>query len=130
DAPVQAVAAALSIRDLADGADKRLELHIGVETGIAVVEVDPAQSTSATLTGITGPPLRGARALSDAASAGAVRLGATIAELVAPDFELGTDEGSPVPGAIAVSRRARRLRTKPSGQLLGRDDAIAEVIDA
>lgn len=126
DAPVQAVAAALSIRDLADGVDKRLETRIGVDTGIAVVEADPSGATGGTLTGITGPPLRTARSLRASAAAGTVRLGGVISELVARDFELAEH---PDGGTVAGPRRQRGSRARTTGQLLGHDHAISAVLD-
>ncbi len=126
DAPVQAVAAALTIRDLADGVDKRLETRIGVDTGIAVIEADPSGGTGGTLTGITGPPLRTARALRDTAAAGTVRLGTVISELVAREFELSAHADG---GSIAGPRRPRGTRPRPTGQLLGHNHAISAVLD-
>lgn len=126
DAPVQAVAAALSIRDLAEGADKRLETRIGISTGIAVVEADPSGAAGASLTGLTGPPLRTARSLCAAAAAGTVRLGSVISDLVARDFDL---TAHPDGGTIAGGRRQRGDHPRPTGQLLGHDHAISAVLD-
>lgn len=127
DAPVQAVAAALSIRDLAQGGDKRLETRIGVDTGIAVVEADATGATGGALTGITGPPLRTARALRSSAMAGTVRLGDVLSDLVRRDFELADH---PDGGTVAGARRQRASRPRITGQLLGHDHAIAAVLDS
>lgn len=127
DAPVQAVAAALSIRDVAEGTDKRLETRIGVDTGVAVIEADASGTAGASPTGITGPPLRSARSLCAAADAGTVRLGPSIAELVERDFELAPLPGG---GSIAGARRPRASRTPRTDRVLGREHAIGAVLDA
>ena len=70
DAAVQAVAAALALRDLADP-DRGVTTRAGVENGIVVLEAAaPAEATAGVVSGITGQPLRAAARLRDVAGSG------------------------------------------------------------
>jgi DNA-binding SARP family transcriptional activator/tetratricopeptide (TPR) repeat protein len=125
DAAVQAVAAALALRDLADPA-RGVTVRAGVENGVVVLEAaGPAEATAGAVSGITGQPLRAAARLRDLAAPGEVRLGPVITELVDGRFELQAVGVGADDGAVAV-RRLGRTPDAPARlpSLVDRRDAL------
>jgi DNA-binding SARP family transcriptional activator/tetratricopeptide (TPR) repeat protein len=107
DAAVQAVSAALALRDLSDPT-AGVTVRVGVENGIVVIEASGDSNDVVTgVSGITGPPVRVASRLRDTAQPGEARLGPALAELVDREFELTPADITAGDGAaIAIRRRA------------------------
>jgi DNA-binding SARP family transcriptional activator/tetratricopeptide (TPR) repeat protein len=125
DAAVQAVTAALALRDLADPG-RGVTTRAGVENGIVVLEAaGPAEATAGTVSGITGQPLRAAARLRDVAAADEVRLGPAIAGLVNDRFELHANGSDAADGVVVVRRLgpAADAPARPTS-LIDRRDAL------
>jgi DNA-binding SARP family transcriptional activator len=126
DAAVQAVNAALALRDLGDPR-RGVVLRVGVESGIVVLEAASTDGdTAAGVSGITGQPVRAAARLRDVAGSGEVRLGPAIAEAVRGRFELESDVGG-TGDSVVVTRRLGApvvMEAPAPAALVDRHDAI------
>ena len=126
----RAVLAALAVRDLAAGADGRIAIRIGVDTGVVVVE-GRSQDGTDELSTIAGEPLRAATRLRSAAADGEVLVGAATAEGVRTLVELAPLDpvdgrsAALVVGAPAVERVG--LPARRTG-LVDREDALTELV--
>jgi DNA-binding SARP family transcriptional activator len=128
----RAVLAALALGDIARSTSEQVDVRVGVDTGVVVVE-SPAEDGggSSVLTGIAGPPLRIAARLAQAGSDGEVLVGPTTAAAVDDRFQFAPPAGlSDVEGAVAVVGPA--ARSDRGGSLLGRETVrreLAEIAD-
>jgi DNA-binding SARP family transcriptional activator len=112
DAAIQAVSAALALRDLADPGSG-VRVRVGADNGIVVIEAG-GDATTSSVSGITGPPVRAATRLCDDAEVGEVCVGPSLAELVEHDFELRPPSSGGDDSAVVVRRRVRAAERRSS----------------
>ena len=126
----RAVLAALAVRDLAAGADGRIAIRIGVDTGVVVVE-GRSQDGTDELSTIAGEPLRAATRLRSAAADGEVLVGAATAEGVRALVELAPlDPADGRSAALVVGPPAAERVGLPARRagLVDREDALTELV--